>query len=137
VQIETYYKEEDRMALKRGWDSFIINYQIRFLRIIWTVNQRALRIGTWWLCNWTRELDSKTATLLLAKVNETIANSGCVATSLGTNTVGVQGDARVYLPSVYITCPANMSSEDTGIIAAKIINEIPGISKVLVEIATN
>lgn len=71
---------------------------------------------------------------LLAKVQSVVQPFGCIATELGPNSVGVMGDARFYGPSVYITFPPNISMEEVSRISTRITNEIPGISRVLMNI---
>ena len=46
--------------------------------------------------------------VLLEKVNEVIRPYGCVATEIGPDSVGVQGDARITGPTVYVKVRAGM-----------------------------
>ena len=74
---------------------------------------------------------------LLAKVNELISPYGCKVTELGPASVGVQGDARVYGPSVYVLFPINTSHEEISRISTEITNKVSGITRVLMEIPTS
>lgn len=74
---------------------------------------------------------------LLAKVNKSLEGSGCIATGLGPYAVGVQGDYRVYWPSVFVTFPKDISKEKLTEISNKITNEVRGISRVLMNIPTS
>jgi GMP synthase PP-ATPase subunit len=71
---------------------------------------------------------------LLAKVNAAIKPFGCIATELGPDSVGVQGDGRVYCPTVFVKFPLGISIEQVALISNKVTNEVPGISRVLMEI---
>ena len=71
---------------------------------------------------------------LLSRVNEVIKPFGCIATDLGPDGVGVQGDARVYGPSVFVSFPPHTNNEDISRISNKITNEVPGITRVLMNI---
>lgn len=72
---------------------------------------------------------------LLQKVNTVIAPFGCVATELGPDSVGVQGDNRAYLPSVYVRFREGMTMEEIAEVSNAITNYVPGISRVLMEIS--
>ncbi|MBY0473418.1 hypothetical protein K2Q00_04050 [Patescibacteria group bacterium] len=71
---------------------------------------------------------------LLQKVNEIVSSYGCVATDLGPDSVGVQGDARVVGPCVFVRFPPEMSHEQIGLISTKITNQVKGITRVLMDI---
>ncbi|MEX0916908.1 MAG: hypothetical protein WDZ90_00045 [Candidatus Paceibacterota bacterium] len=71
---------------------------------------------------------------LLARVNELIEDRGCIATELGPDSVGVQGDARVLGPSVYVRFPQGASDELIREVSADITNRVPRITRVLMEI---
>lgn len=67
------------------------------------------------------------ATTLLSEV-------GGEAVCLGPDSVGVQGDARFIGPCMIIRLPPNLPHEEIGRISTKIINEIKGVSRVLLDI---
>ena len=71
---------------------------------------------------------------LLAKVNMVLAGTGCIATDLGSNSVGVQGDARVYGPSVFVTFAEGMDMAKIGEISNMITNQVRGITRVLMNV---
>ena len=73
---------------------------------------------------------------LLAKVNVLLEPLGCKATDLGPDSVGVQGDARFYGPCVFVDFPSEMEWEEISKISTRITNEVPGISRVMRNIAT-
>jgi GMP synthase PP-ATPase subunit len=68
---------------------------------------------------------------LLEQVNNVVRPHGCEATDLGPDSVGVQGDARAYGPSVYVTFPEDMSPEKVSEISTEITNRVRGITRVL------
>lgn len=68
---------------------------------------------------------------LLARVNAFVQKFGCVATDLGPDSVGVQGDARVTGPVVFVTFRKELSHERISAIATEVINKVPGITRVL------
>ncbi len=72
---------------------------------------------------------------LLAKANTVLKDTGCVATDLGPDSVGVQGDARFVGPCVYVDFPPDMDWDQIGKISTRIVNEVPGISRVMKNIA--
>ena len=77
---------------------------------------------------------------LLAQVNDVLQGSGYVATHIGPSTVGVQGDARVYSPSVLLDIGFNDAPpnwEHVGKYATEIINRVPGITRILVDITSH
>jgi GMP synthase PP-ATPase subunit len=72
---------------------------------------------------------------LLDEVNMVLVSfPGCTATEIGPRSVGVQGDARVYLPTVYVTFNPRLSPEEIREISTTIINKVAGISRVLMNI---
>jgi GMP synthase PP-ATPase subunit len=73
-------------------------------------------------------------TTLLAKVNEVVKPFGCETTELGPDSVGVQGDYRVHCPSVYVRFPKGITMAEAAVISNKVTNEVPGISRVMMEI---
>ena len=68
---------------------------------------------------------------LLARINVILKPLGCIATEMGPDSVGVQGDKRFYGPCVFVTIPPEVKPEEWGAIATRIINEVPGVSRVL------
>ena len=76
---------------------------------------------------------------LLEKVNGVLEGSGFVATAVGPDSVGVQGDARVYQPSVIIDIGFNDKPPDweqVGKYATEIVNKVRGVSRVLADITS-
>ncbi len=71
---------------------------------------------------------------LIQKVNDLINPSGCAVTGLGPLTVGNQGDARVYEPSVTISVPPEYTETQKSDIAISIVNSVKGIARVLIDI---
>ena len=71
---------------------------------------------------------------LLAQVNAVLKETGCVATDLGPNSVGVQGDGRVYDPVVFVTFAEGMNWVRIGEISNMITNQVPGITRVLMNV---
>ena len=72
---------------------------------------------------------------LLSKVNALLEPLECKATDLGPNSVGVQGDARFYGPCVFVNFPSEMDWEKIAEISTRIVNEVPGISRVMRNLA--
>lgn len=101
------------------------------IRVLWGADQKALKLGSRWVLNWERKIDADSEEALLAKINAILAPLGCSAAELGPNSVGVQGDGRVYWPCVYVAVPETMTLEEIADISNKITNEVPGTSKVL------
>ena len=76
---------------------------------------------------------------LLAQVNDVLQGSGYVATHIGPSTVGVQGDARAYGPSVIVDIGFNDAPpnwEHVGKYATEIVNQVRGVTRVLVDITS-
>lgn len=75
---------------------------------------------------------------LLAQVNEVLKGTGYVATDIGPSSVGVQGDARVYNPSVIIDFGLENKPkwDDVSKAATEVINQVPGVTRVLMDITS-
>lgn len=76
---------------------------------------------------------------LLAKINDVLKDTRYVATHIGPPSVGVQGDARVYGPSVAVDFGFNDGPPDwkrVGEYATEIVNQVPGITRVLMNITS-
>ena len=76
---------------------------------------------------------------LLSLVNEVLEGTSYVATDIGPSSVGVQGDARVYGPTVLLDIGFNEAPpnwEHVGKYATEIVNRIPGITRVLVDVTS-
>jgi GMP synthase PP-ATPase subunit len=71
---------------------------------------------------------------LLAQVSEVLKNTGCTMIELQAPSVGVQGDARVYGPTVVVDFGDETRWEHIGSLATKIINQVPGVTRVLMNI---
>mgnify|MGYP003395353037 CR=1 FL=1 len=71
---------------------------------------------------------------LLAEVNAVIEPLSCKATDIGPESVGVQGDARVYKPVVFVTFPIEMTMDEIGKISTMVTNQISGVSRVLMNV---
>lgn len=71
---------------------------------------------------------------LLEQVNRLLRPYGCRATEMGPQSVGVQGDSRVHLPSIYVRFRDGMTMEEIAQVSTRITNEVKGISRVLMEI---
>ncbi len=71
---------------------------------------------------------------LLQKVQTILDPYGAQATGLGPNSVGVQGDARVYETSIYVSFPVELSIEQIAEASTKVIDHVKGISRVLMNI---
>ena len=72
---------------------------------------------------------------IIRQINAIINEYGCEASGLGPDAVNVQGDARTYLPCVYVTFPPDMDWEEIGRISTLITNRVR-VSRVLMEIAS-
>lgn len=75
---------------------------------------------------------------LLAQVNDVLKGTGYVATDVGPSSVGVQGDARVYSPSIVVDFGFENKPnwDDVSKAATDVINRVPGVARVLMDITT-
>lgn len=69
------------------------------------------------------------------EVTKVLKGTGCVVTGFGPDSVAVMGDARFYGPCVFVRFPSGTTMERVAILSNKITNEVPGISRVMMEIA--
>lgn len=79
-------------------------------------------------------MDSQVESDLLEKINAVLQEHGVHATDLGPDSVAVMGDARFYGPCVFVSFPTEFSMEQIGRISTRLINEVPGVSRVLMEV---
>lgn len=71
---------------------------------------------------------------VLARINELIESRGCRAIALGPDAVGVQGDARVSGPCVFVRFPDDAPTDLVHEVSTEITNKIPEVTRVLREI---
>ena len=67
-------------------------------------------------------------------VRRVLRGSGYKFDSYNGRSVGVQGDGRVYGPVAIIAARGHASIQQAGALATLIINETPGITRVLLDI---
>ena len=80
-----------------------------------------------WTEDWRNEV-------LRRWVDKLIAPRGCEVTGFGPYSVGVQGDARVYLSSIFVSYPTDTTMETVSEISNEITNKVKGITRVLMDI---
>jgi|GEM_PF-1334895 len=71
---------------------------------------------------------------LLREINTLLKPYGCLATGISLYSVGTQGDARTFYPSVIVRFSEHMSFEEISAISNEITNKTR-VSRVLMEIA--
>lgn len=72
---------------------------------------------------------------LQRKVERKLAGTGFTFLSFGPDAVNVQGDGRVVAPVVLVTPPDGSTSERAGEVCTSLINEVPGITRMLIDIS--
>jgi GMP synthase PP-ATPase subunit len=65
-----------------------------------------------------------------------LRGTGYVFDSFNGRSVGVVGDGRVYAPVAIMRAKGRISIKKAGELSTRIINETPGISRVMIEIPT-
>ena len=70
---------------------------------------------------------------ILEHVDIILADFGGEAVEISANAVAVKGDARQYGPTVIVRFSDNVTSEHRVELATKITNQVPEITRVLVE----
>ena len=71
------------------------------------------------------------------RLHAAVRKYGAELTGVGHNSVGVQGDARVVGPVAIVSFPPELTIEEASRIATKLINEVTGLTRVLMEIRTD
>lgn len=70
---------------------------------------------------------------ILNHVDTILADSGGEALEISADAVAVKGDARQYGPTVIVRFSDNVTSESRAALVTKITNQVPEITRVLVE----